>query len=144
MKKANWLLILFMIGTSLSGGSKAKFSDRQIAAFVPKYFARDHHSPNVTRTRIYSENGKKVFHLEIDVNRNRYEGQMEYTVGAMSSIAQYAKQPFDTFVVIMKPSVRGLESEALESNARCSINYFVRKKMKYDQWMKKCTTIEPA
>jgi len=29
------------------------------------------------------ENGKKVLHLNIEVNRNRYENQMEYALSAM-------------------------------------------------------------
>ena len=58
--------------------AKPQFTDRQVAMMIPKYFARDHHSPPITRTRIYGENGKKVFHLEIKVNRNRFEGEMDY------------------------------------------------------------------
>ena len=119
--------------------SKTEFTDRQIAMMIPKYFARDHHSPPITRTRIYGENGKKVFHLEIKVNRNRYEGEMDYTVSAMASVCLYAKRPFDKFVVIMHPDGRNIESEMLEAKARCSIDHFVNKRMKYDRWLKNCT-----
>ncbi|MBL7014076.1 MAG: hypothetical protein ISR83_06620 [Candidatus Marinimicrobia bacterium] len=144
MNKKTILMMCIIITSMLFGGPKTKFSDQQIAAFVPKYFARDHHAPNISRIRIYAEDGKKVFHLEIDVNRNRYEGQMDYTVSAMASLAQYAKIPFDTFIVIMHPSLRDLDSELIEANATCSINYFVRKKMNYDKWMKNCTKISPV
>ena len=120
--------------------AKPQFTDRQVAMMIPKYFARDHHSPPITRTRIYGENGKKVFHLEIKVNRNRFEGEMEYTVAAMASICQYAKRPFDKFVVIMHPDGRNMEPEMLEAKARCSIDHFVNKRMEYNRWLKKCTT----
>ena len=120
--------------------AKPQFTDRQVAMMIPKYFARDHHSPPITRTRIYCENGKKVFHLEIKVNRNRFEDEMEYTVAAMASICQYAKRPFDKFVVIMHPDGRNIEPEMLEAKARCSIDHFVNKRMEYHRWLKKCTT----
>lgn len=120
--------------------AKPQFTDRQVAMMIPKYFARDHHSPPITRTRIYGENGKKVFHLEIKVNRNRFEGEMEYTVAAMASICQYAKRPFDKFVVIMHPDGRNMEPEMLEAKVRCSIDHFVNKRMEYQRWLKKCTT----
>ncbi len=121
--------------------AKPQFTDRQVAMMIPKYFARDHHSPPITRTRIYGENGKKVFHLEIKVNRNRFEGEMDYTVAAMASICQYAKRPFDKFVVIMHPDGRNMEPEMLEAKARCSIDHFVNKRMEYNRWLKKCTTL---
>ena len=144
MKTKILLILGFLMSTIVLGAPKTRFSDQQIAAFVPKYFARDHHAPNISRIRIYSEDGKKVFHLEIDVNRNRFEGQMDYTVSAMASLAQYAKIPFDTFIVVMHPSLRDLDAELVEANATCSINYFVRKKMDYDKWMKNCTKITPV
>jgi len=121
--------------------AKPQFTDRQVAVMIPKYFARDHHSPPITRTRIYGENGKKVFHLEIKVNRNRFEGEMDYTIAAMASICQYAKRPFDKFVVIMHPDGRNMEPEMLEAKARCSIDHFVNKRMEYIRWLKKCTTL---
>ena len=46
----------------MSVHGKTKFTDRQVAMMIPKYFARDHNSPKITRTRVYGENGKKVLH----------------------------------------------------------------------------------
>ncbi len=121
---------------------KASFTDRQVAGMVPRYFARDHYSPELTRTRIYGENGEKVFHLEIKVNRNRFQGEMDYTVGAMASICQYAKRPFDKFVIIMHTDNRNASSEMMEAKAGCTINHFVHKKMDYKRWLRTCAKIE--
>ena len=121
---------------------KASFTDRQVAGMVPKYFARDHYSPELTRTRIYGENGKKVFHLEIKVNRNRFQGEMDYTVGAMASICQYAKRPFDKFVIIMHTDNRNVSTEMMEAKAGCTINHFIHKKMDYKRWLRTCVKIE--
>ena len=49
------LILICMVGFC---NAKTKFSDRDVAAMIPKYFARDHNSPSITRTRIYGENGK--------------------------------------------------------------------------------------
>jgi len=132
-------IMLFLLNVCIG---KTQFTDRQIAIMVPKYFSRDHHSPTITRTRVYAEEGKKVFHLEIEVNRNRYEGEIDYTLGAMASLCQYAKRPFDKFVVIMHQDGRNTDSEILEAKARCTIDYFINKRMKYDRWVKKCTQTE--
>jgi hypothetical protein len=122
--------------------AKPKFSDRQVAIMIPKYFARDHNAPLITRTRVYAEAGKKILHLNIDVNRNRFENQMEYALSAMASISQYASRPFDTFVLIMEPNSRQFETERIEAKAKCTIDYFVFKRVKKDKWSEKCISIE--
>ena len=122
--------------------AKVKFSDRQVAMMIPKYFARDHNSPKITRTRVYGENGKKVLHLNIQVNRNRFENQMEYALSSMASVSQYAERPFDKFILIMEPNSRQFSIEKVEAEARCTINYFVFKRVKSQRWSKECISIE--
>ena len=67
------LAILLQLHSVLN--AKTKFSDRQVATMIPKYFARDHNSPQITRTRVYAEDGKKVLHLikEDKANNNLVE-----------------------------------------------------------------------
>ena len=134
------LIIQIIIGASLN--AKAKFSDREVAMMIPKYFSRDHNAPKITRTRVYGEDGKKILHLNIAINRNRYENQMEYALSAMASVSQYAARPFDTFVLIMEPNSRQYEMEKVEAKAKCTIDYFVFKRVKNDKWSKKCIKIE--
>jgi len=134
------LIIQIIIGASLN--AKAKFSDREVAMMIPKYFSRDHNAPKITRTRVYGEDGKKILHLNIAVNRNRYENQMEYALSAMASVSQYAARPFDTFVLIMEPNSRQYEMEKVEAKAKCTIDYFVFKRVKNDKWSKKCIKID--
>ena len=122
--------------------AKTKFSDRQVAMMIPKYFARDHNSPKITRTRVYAEDNQKVLHLNIEVNRNRYENQMQYALSAMASVSQYAARPFDKFVLIMEPNSRQFETEKVEAKAKCTIDYFVYKRVKNERWVKKCIDIE--
>ena len=143
MRNNNLILSLFILSqltVELEG--KAKFSDRQVATMIPKYFARDHNSPKITRTRVYAEDSKKVLHLNIEVNRNRYENQMQYALSAMASVSQYAARPFDKFVLIMEPNSRQFDTEKIEAKAKCTIDYFVFKRVKNDRWSKKCISIE--
>ena len=134
------LIILFQLQTVIS--AKTKFSDRQVATMIPKYFARDHNAPQITRTRVYAEDGKKVLHLNIEVNRNRFENQMEYALSAMASVARYASTPFDKFVLIIEPNSRQFDTEKVDAKAKCTIDYFVFKRVKNDRWLKQCIRIE--
>ena len=143
MRNSNLILGLFILSQlTVIIEARAKFSDRQVVAMIPKYFARDHNSPKITRTRVYAEDRKKVLHLNIEVNRNRYENQMEYALSAMASVSQYATRPFDKFVLIMEPNSRQFDTEKIEAKAKCTIDYFVFKRVKNDRWSKKCISIE--
>ena len=135
------LLLLSLFLSYMYPASKKRFTDRQIAAMIPKYFDRDHNSPNIKRIRSYGKDEQKYLHLEIDVNRNRYLGELDYTLSAMANITQYAKYPFDEFIVVMHPVVRSEEPEALRSNAKCTIDYFIHKRISRKRWSEKCTTI---
>ena len=66
----NYIKIFLTLIFCISAHGKTKFTDRQVAMMIPKYFARDHNAPKITRTRVYGENGKKILHLNIEVNRN--------------------------------------------------------------------------
>ena len=83
-----------------------------------------------------------ILNLNIEVNRNRYENQMEYALSAMASVSQYAARPFDKFVLIMVPNSRQFDTEKIEAKAKCTIDYFVFKRVKNDRWSKKCISIE--
>ena len=142
MRNSNLILGLFILSQlTVIIEARAKFSDRQVAAMIPKYFARDHYTPLITRTRVYAEDGKKVLHLNIEVNRNRFENQMEYALSAMASVSQYAARPFDTFVLIMEPNSRNFDTEIVEAKAKCTIDYFVFKRVKNNRWSEKCISI---
>lgn len=134
----NKLFLILLVGSCFG---KTKFTDQQVASMIPRYFARDHNSPPLNRVRIYGENGKKVFHLEISINRTRYEGQIEYVLGAMASVCRYANRPFDKFIIITEPNNRQQDSEIIEAKARCTIDYFVFNRVKADRWKKDCISI---
>jgi len=143
MKINNIIFAIFiLLQSSAIIEARPKFSDQQVAIMIPKYFSRDHYAPLITRTRVYAEDGKKVLHLNIEVNRNRFENQMEYALSAMASVSQYAARPFDMFVLVMEPNSRNFDTEIVEAKAKCTIDYFVFKRVKNNRWSKKCISIE--
>ena len=74
------IFIFFSITLSnIYPASKKHFTDKQIANMIPNYFYREHNSPNVKRIRVYGKDNEKYLHMEIDVNRNRYQGEAEFT-----------------------------------------------------------------
>jgi len=132
-------LIFILITLSyLYPSSKKYFTDRQIANMIPNYFNREHNSPNIKRIRVYGRDNEKYLHLEIDVNRNRYQGEVDFTLYAMSNIAQYAKIPFDHFIITMYPAIKSKEPEMLKADANCTIDYLIHKSKTEKRWSKTC------
>ena len=137
----NYINIIFVFLFCIPVHGNNKFTDRQVAMMIPKYFARDHNAPKITRTRVYGKEGKKILDLNIEVNRNRYENQMGYAFSAMASVSQYVARPFDTFVLIMEQGSRQISDEKVEAKAKCTIDHFIFKRVKKDRWVNKYVNI---
>ena len=120
--------------------AKPKFSDQQIAAMTPQYFKRNHSAPKLTGLKIYTDNGQRVYQVEIDVSRNRSNDDLSFAVSALANMGQYAKKPFKKYVVVMRSDVRGRTVDICEANSRCTADYMIRKQVTYDHWYKKCIT----
>ena len=124
--------------SNLYPASKKHFTDQQIANMIPNYFYREHNSPNIKRIRVYGKDNEKYLHMEIDVNRNRYQGQADFTLYAMADITQYAKIPFDKFVIITHPTIKSEEPEMIEADAGCTIDYLINKSKTKKRWAETC------
>jgi len=120
--------------------AKPKFSDQQIAAMTPQYFKRNHNAPKLTGLKIYTDNGQRVYQVEINVSRNRSNDDLSFAVSALANMGQYAKKPFKKYVVVMRSDVRGRTVDICEANSRCTADYMIRKQVTYDHWYKKCIT----
>ena len=120
--------------------AKPKFSDQQIAAMTPQYFKRNHSAPKLTGLKIYTDNGQRMYQVEIDVSRNRSNDDLSFAVSALANMGQYAKKPFKKYVVVMRSDVRGKTVDICEANSRCTADYMIRKQVTYDHWYKKCVT----
>ena len=123
--------------------SKKHFTDQQIANMIPNYFYREHNSPNIKRIRVYGKDNEKYLHMEIDVNRNRYQGEADFTLYAMADITQYAKIPFDKFIIIMYPAIKSEDPEMIKADARCTIDYLINKSKTKKRWSETCIKFPP-
>ena len=124
--------------SDLYPASKKHFTDQQVANMIPNYFYREHNSPNIKRIRVYGKDNEKYLHMEIDVNRNRYQGEADFTLYAMAYITQYAKIPFDKFVIIMYPAIKSEDPEMIKADARCTIDYLINKSKTKKRWSETC------
>ena len=120
--------------------AKPKFSDQQIAAMTPQYFKRNHSAPKLTGLKIYTENGDRIYYIEISANRNRSSEDLSFAVSALANMGQYAKKPFKKYVVVLNYNLRGQGADISEANARCTADYMLRIQVTYDLWYKKCIT----
>ena len=127
--------------SNLYPASKKHFTDQQIANMIPNYFYREHNSPNIKRIRVYGKDKEKYLHMEIDVNRNRYQGEADFTLYAMADITQYAKIPFDKFIIIMYPAIKSEDPEMIRADARCTIDYLINKSKTKKRWSETCIKI---
>ena len=134
-----YVIIILMAFVTLVHG-KPNFSDQQIAAMTPQYFKRNHSAPKLTGLKIYTDNGQRVYQVEIRVSRNRSNDDLSFAVSALANMGQYAKKPFKKYVVIMHSDVRGKTVDVCEANSRCTADYMIRKQVTYDHWYKKCIT----
>jgi hypothetical protein len=79
--------------------------------------------------------------MEIDVNRNRYQGEADFTLYAMADITQYAKIPFDKFIIIMYPAIKSEDPEMIKADAGCTIDYLINKSKTKKRWSETCIKI---
>ena len=124
--------------SNLYPASKKHFTDQQIANMIPNYFYREHNSPKIKRIRVYGKDNEKYLHMEIDVNRNRYQGEADFTLYAMADITQYAKIPFDKFIIILYPAIKSEDPEMIKADARCTIDYLINKSKTKKRWSETC------
>ena len=128
------IVFLFFISSILI--AKPKFTDQQIAGMTPKYFKRNHTAPKLKGIKIYKEGNERIYYIEIIANRNRSSDDLSFAVSALANMGQYAKKPFNKYVVVMHYNVRGKSVDICEANARCTADYTIRKQITYDQWYK--------
>jgi len=134
----HFMIILFsLVSVTMA---KPKFTDQQIAAMTPQYFKRNHSAPKLTGLKIYTQDGDRIYYIEIAADRNRSSEDLSFAVSALANMGQYAKKPFKKYVVVMHYNVRGKDTDICEANARCTADYMIRKQVTYDHWYKKCVT----
>lgn len=118
--------------------AKPKFTDRQIASMTPRYFSRDHTAPKLKTVKIFYEGGERVYQVEIFSSRNRYNDDLGFAVSALATMGQYAKNPYDKFIIVMHYDLPGKAPDICEAKAKCTIDHVIHKRVEYNDWYKNC------
>ena len=125
------ILPVFLIGKPL-------FKDSQLLAMTPNYFSRDHSSPTLLGANIYKTNKGRVFRLDIQADRNRFDEDLIFAFSALSNMGQYAKRPFKKYIVIIHSTQRKQPPQIAVGKVRCSFDCFIRQHTTYREWKSNC------
>ena len=127
------LLILpfFLLG-------KPQFKDAQLIVMTPNYFSRDHSSPILLGTNIYQSGRGRVFRVDIQADRSRFDEDLIYAFTALANMGQYALRPFKQYIVVLHSTQRNRPPKIAVGKARCSFDCFIRNFNTYREWKSDC------
>ena len=116
--------------------SKPLYGDKQIYSMLKNHCEMINGFPNLLDIHIYTDKEGRVLQLDIEGNINN-KNYVFVGMEAMSLIGQYSKTPFHKFILIEhypEPKI----PLGFESDSDCAINYFVKKKIPENRWVKDC------
>nr|MCS5647394.1 hypothetical protein [Candidatus Neomarinimicrobiota bacterium] len=112
--------------------------DSQLLAMTPNYFSRDHSSPTLLGANIYKTNKGRVFRLDIQADRNRFDEDLIFSFSALSNMGQYAKRPFKKYIVVIHSTQKKQPPKIAVGKVRCSFDCFIRQHTTYQEWKSNC------
>ncbi len=115
--------------------AKPIYGDEQLELLLRNHCENTFGFPELLGIHIYNDKKGKVLQVDIEIKANN--NHIIMTLDAMSQIGQYSKTPFHKFIVFEHYPEKKIPI-GYESNADCAINYFVRKKIPKNTWMKNC------
>ena len=116
--------------------AKPIYGDKQLTLMLETHCKMIDGFPKLLGIHIYKNKEGRVLQLDID-SQDTNNNYVIKGMKAMSTVGQYAKSPFNKFIVIEhypEPKIPG----GSESSADCAINYFVENKISESRWMKDC------
>jgi hypothetical protein len=117
---------------------KPQFSDAQLQAMIPHYFARDHTAPHLLAVNIYRTRQGRVFRVDIQADRNRTGEGLKFAFAALATLGQYAREPLREFIVVVHGDVRGELPVISIAPAECTLAHYVRHRTRYQTWYREC------
>lgn len=115
--------------------AKPIYGDEQIELLLKNHCKNTFSFPELLGIHIYNDKKGRILQVDIEVTKNN--NRIIMTMDAMSQIGQYSKLPFYKFIIIEHYPQEKIP-RGYESNADCAINYFIRKKIPKNIWMKDC------
>ena len=116
------------------GNSKPIYDATQLRSILDSHCRMIPGFPEILGIHIYDNKEGKVLQLELE----SMDKKPEFIILAMNSMAkigQYSKTPINSFIIINHTSDI---PESYESNADCTIRYFIKKEITKRNWMKDC------
>jgi len=116
------------------GNSKPIYDVTQLRSILDSHCKMIPKFPKILGIHIYDNKEGKVLQLELEA----MDKKPEFIILAMNSMAkigQYSKAPINSFIIINHTSDI---PESYESNADCTIRYFIKKEITKRNWMKDC------
>ena len=124
-------MVLFSVDV---GNSKPIYDATQLRSILDNHCKMIPEFPEILGIHLYDNKDGKVLQLELE----SIDKKPEFIILAMNSMAkigQYSKTPFNSFIIINHTSDL---PESYESNADCTIRYFIKKEITKRNWMKDC------
>tara|TARA_B100000965_G_scaffold395141_1_gene408242 strand:- start:713 stop:1165 length:453 start_codon:yes stop_codon:yes gene_type:complete len=115
--------------------TKPIYGDDQLSLLLKNHFNNNLGFPELLGIHFYNDKKGNVLQVDIEITENK--NHIIMTMDAMSHIGQYSKTPLHKFIIIGHYLDEKIPT-GYESDADCAINYFVRKKIPKNIWMKDC------
>ena len=125
------LMVLLLVNI---GNSKPIYDATQLRSILDSHCKMIPGFPEILGIHIYDNKEGKVLQLELE----SMDKKPEFIILAMNSMAkigQYSKTPINSFIIINHTSDL---PESYESNADCTIRYFIKKEISKRNWIKDC------
>ena len=115
---------------------KPVYSDSQIKILLENHYIKLDKLPTLLGIHIYKSKEGKTIQLDFNsMKTNKYN--VIDGMNIISKIAQFAKEPFNKFIIINHLPDQKIPV-GYESNANCTIDYFINNNISKSKWEKDC------
>jgi len=112
------------------------YSDSQIKILLENHYLKLDKLSKLSGIHIYKDKEGKAIQLDFDCMKTNKKNVIS-TMNIISKIAQFAKKPFYKFIIIEHLPDQKIPI-GYESNANCTIDYFINNNMSKSEWEKDC------
>ncbi|MBT3665460.1 hypothetical protein HOA87_06535 [bacterium] len=130
------LTILILLCSTYAADIKPIYSEKQIKTILDNKYSSNTSTLEVLGIHFYENKEGIVLQLEIELNSNNINYIFE-AMNALSEVGQYSKKTISKFIILAHNNELDVPS-SYESDASCSIKYFIKSEITKSAWMKDC------
>jgi len=130
------LTILILLCSTYAADIKPIYSEKQIKTILDNKYGSNTSTLEVLGIHFYENKEGIVLQLEIELNSNNINYIFE-AMNALSEVGQYSKKTISKFIILAHNNELDVPS-SYESDASCSIKYFIKSEITKSAWMKDC------